>query len=215
MLFPKKSILVLAAILSFLFLLPVRSDASFVEDDAIRLMNAERQKQNLSTLVHSDKLYQAALSHNKKMIDCTKSYGKNSCFTHTITLLNEQILLTRIKATGYNAVAVAENLAWGYSTAGGIVGAWMSSSGHRGNIMGNYKDVGCSYSSPYWTCDFGRTSSTTTQTPTRIPTVTPIPSPSSAPTVLVATPTSVIPSIPTPTSKPWWCVYAPQMNLCQ
>ncbi len=203
MLFSKKSILAAAFFLGLLFFTPIKVNASTIEDEAISLINTERQKQNLSPVVYSEKLYKASLTHNTMMIDCAKKYGNNSCFTHTVTLLNEQTLLTRVKAAGYNAQAVAENIAWGYSTSGGIIGAWMASAGHRGNILGNYKDIGCSYVAPYWTCDFGRTAQVTQVTPTPTKIITP-------------TPTMILPSIPTPTSgKPWWCSYAPTLSQCK
>lgn len=214
--------------MGILFLSPIKANASTIEDEAISLINSERQKQNLPPVVYAEKLYKASLSHNNMMIECEKKHGNSSCFTHTVTLLNEPTLLTRVKATGYNAMAVSENIAWGYSTSGGIVGAWMGSSGHRGNILGNYKDVGCSYVAPYWTCDFGRTSQVAQ--PSQIPTKFPSPSPtkSSSPTptrIISSTPTMVISSMPTPTKgqapltptsgKPWWCSYAPTLSQCR
>jgi len=212
MLFSKKSILAAAFLLGLLFFTPIKVNASTIEDEAVSLINTERQKQNLPPVVSSDKLYKASLTHNNLMVDCAKQYGNNSCFTHTVTLLNEPTLLTRIKATGYNAQAVAENIAWGYSTSGGIIGAWMSSSGHRANIMGNYKEVGCSYVAPHWTCDFGRTAQITQATPTPTKTTTPTPTKaiSITPTIIVS------PSIPLPTEgKPWWCSYAPTLSQCK
>ncbi len=62
----------------------------------------------------------------------------------------------RIAATGYQACAWAENVAAGQPDAQRVMGSWMNSSGHRANILGNYRDigVGLAYSSggtPYWT----------------------------------------------------------------
>lgn len=217
MLSSRKSILYLAAFLGLLLLTPLKANASVIEDQAIGLINQERQKQNLQPLSYSENLYNASFAHNKTMVECSKKYGNSPCFTHTVTLLGEQTLLNRIKATGYKAQAVAENIAWGHTTAGGIIGAWMASSGHKANIMGNYKDVGCSYVSPYWTCDFGRPSvaagSSATPTPTKVPSATPTKLPT--PTVELVTPTNIAPTVPSSTGKPWWCVYAPTFNLCQ
>ncbi len=214
MLFSKKSILAAAFLLGLLFFTPIKVNASTIEDEAVSLINTERQKQNLSPVAYSEKLYKASLAHNNMMVECAKKYGNTSCFTHTVTLLNEQTLLNRIKATGYNAQAVAENIAWGYSTSGGIIGAWMASSGHRANITGNYKDIGCSYVAPYWTCDFGR--SLSSQQPSSTPTPTKVaasPTPTKASSI---TPTLISPSIPVPTNgKPWWCSYAPTLSQCK
>lgn len=218
-------------LLTFLFLLifqltiPQPVIAATTEEQVESLINSERQKRGLMPYNHSEKLYQASLNHNTLMSNCTKTYGRTSCFKHQVTLLGEKTLMERIKATGYNPQAVAENIAWGYTTSSSVVTAWMSSTGHRANILGSYKDIGCDYLSPYWTCDFGKsfTFSTTTVTPapagTITPTLTKTPTPTtvSTPTSFITqTPTSIIPT-PTSasTSKPWWCVYVPSHSMCR
>ena len=226
----------LSKFLSFVILLiifvgiPTISYAVTPDEQVVDLINTERQKQNLSPLLYNDKLSQASASHNKLMKDCEAKYGRSACFVHTVTLMNEQGLLNRIQSTGYNPQAVAENIAWGYTTAQSTVTAWMGSSGHKANILGNYKDVGCGYTSPYWTCDFGRsftagssatptpTQSAPTLTPTQKPTPTLIP-PSSTPTPTLSlpTPTTTIISTPTPgqSQKPWYCKYIPTHPFCR
>lgn len=215
-----RKLLTFVLVFAFFFGFAIKVSAATFEEDVVSLINSERQKQGLVKLNYSDKLFQASLKHNNIMFDCSKTYGVNSCFKHQVTLLNEESLLPRIQKTGYNPQAVAENIAWGYQTPASVVSGWMGSSGHRANILGNYKDIGCdyldalngSYQGKYWTCDFGRSfnsvSTTSTPTPTRTPTMTiqptsattktPTPIPTLRPTSGQATPT-ISSNTPTPT----------------
>lgn len=239
---------------------PARVSAATFEEQVVSIINSERQKQKLPTLATSDKLFQASLNHNTVMATCAKSYSSTTCFVHTVSVLKEAGLLSRIQSTGYNPQAVSENIAWGYTTPASVVSAWMNSAGHRANILGNYKDVGCdyldslkgSYKGMYWTCDFGRSFSSSNPSPTptarvsatptpikSVPTLKPTATPTSIPMptrfqiptvgqpIITPTPTissetsptpagqSAIPTIteaptgPTPTPKPWWCIYVP------
>jgi hypothetical protein len=197
------------------------------EEQVVSLINAERQKQGLSALSNSDDLFQAASMHNNAMFNCSKIYGINPCFSHQVTQLNESTLMIRIKATGYNPQSVAENIAWGYTTPASGVNGWMGSSGHRANILGSYKDIGCnylnalsgSYTGMYWTCDFatsfnvpaGTPTPTPTKTPTPTPTLTSVPTPT--PTVQ-PTVTPVISPLVVPGSAAWWCKVAPNSMFC-
>jgi len=52
----------------------------------------------------------------------------------------------RIQATGYEYSLAAENIAAGYSTPQAVVRAWMSSSGHRQNILNcDLQEIGVGY----------------------------------------------------------------------
>ncbi len=69
----------------------------------------------------------------------------------------------RVRASGYPAMADAENIAAGQPTPDAVVSAWLKSPGHCPNIMGDYDDIGVAYarqdSSPYgdyWTQVFGK-----------------------------------------------------------
>lgn len=221
MLFLTKPILVIFLIVigSLLIANVSKVHAATFEEQVVRLINTERQKQGLTPYNYSEKLYQASLQHNNAMFDCSKTHSFNSCFQHRVTLLNESTLMNRIKDTGYNPQSVAENIAWGYTSPASVVSDWMGSSGHRANILGNYKDIGCdyfdgsngSYKGMYWTCDFGKSFSASnvtptltrvlTPTPTRVPSPTPTRSPSLTPRLTSA----VTPSptrVPTPTTNP-------------
>lgn len=43
---------------------------------------------------------------------------------------------------GYNYSHAGENLAYGFDSSNEVDDAWMNSSGHRANVLGNYKDMG-------------------------------------------------------------------------
>lgn len=215
MLFFKQTILALAILIlgGLIFANVSKVHAATFEEQVVSLINNERQKQGIPAFSSSEKLYQASLDHNNKMFDCSKTYSFNSCFKHQVTLLNESTLMSRIKDMGYNPQSVAENIAWGYTTPASVVSGWMGSSGHRANILGSYKDIGCdyfdglsgSYKGMYWTCDFGKSfgATSTTPTPTRALTPTPTRTPSLTPTRAPSiTPTPTLRSIsntPTPT----------------
>lgn len=226
----------LLILIGFLFGNLSKVYAASYEDDVVRLINVERQKQNLPSLNYSDKLFKASYDHNNLMYTCAKSTG-TTCLLHQVTSQNEATLLNRIKSTGYNPQAVAENIAWGYQTPVSVVAGWMASSGHKANILGSYKDIGCdflnalngSYKGIYWTCDFGKSFSvsSSTPTPTVKPTFTPTPTIKISPTptkIPTPTPTKTI-SLPTPTpgsasptpapgSTEWWCLYAKGTVFC-
>ncbi len=203
----------------------------------INNINSQRQSAGLKSLNLNSKLTQAAQNHNQLMVKCSETYGKNSCFSHQIVILNEPSLMDRIQETNYNPQAVAENIAWGYSSSTSVVNAWMNSSGHRANILNsNYQDIGCAYNSVgnWWTCDFGRsfkpqiilTPTPILSIPTKIPTHTPTPTPKLTSTPILGvkiTPTN------TPISRHksltsvsirnyylnFWCQIFPDLRFCQ
>lgn len=207
-------------------LFPTKANASTFEEQVVTLINEQRQKQNLSLFTTSDKLSQSATTHNNLMATCSKSYGTSSCFKHQVTILGEQSLLSRVQATGYAVRSISENIAWGQTTPSAVVTSWMGSSGHKANILGNYKDIGCgyidsqngSYKGMFWTCNFGSSQPTSltitptraaTATPTSRPAITMTPTPTTRPSLITPTPTSGV------TQKPWWCVYVPDYPLCK
>ena len=49
----------------------------------------------------------------------------------------------------------AENIAWGYRTPESVMAGWMNSSGHRANILGDYREIGVGLIEWRWVQDFG------------------------------------------------------------
>ncbi|MBO3746345.1 CAP domain-containing protein [Streptosporangiaceae bacterium NEAU-GS5] len=124
-----------------------------VENEVVRLTNAERAKAGCGPLTHDARLRKAALGHSADM-------SAQNYFDHTSK--DGRSFADRIKATGYRFTAAGENIAKGYRTAADVVTGWMNSPGHRANILNcTYKDIGVGYvaaGGPYWTQDFGRSS---------------------------------------------------------
>lgn len=161
---------------------PVSNYAS----EVLILVNQERQKYGLPNLVLDQKLCGAADQRAKEIV---------SLFSHTrpdgtgcFTVLNE---------FGINFRACGENIAAGHTTAQAVVDAWMSSPGHRANILSNKfgsLGVGCvSVGKPYWVQLF-TDAGTTGQPAPAGPIMTPQPT--------AAAPTSVPAETPAPTNVP-------------
>ena len=89
-------------------------------------LNANRETNALGRLSFNAELSQAAMSHACDMsannyLDHRGTDGSNS--------------QDRVRKMGYNDCLVAENLAWGYPDPTQIVSGWMSSPGHRSNML--------------------------------------------------------------------------------
>jgi uncharacterized protein YkwD len=102
----------------------------------------------LSALTTSDALNRAALAHSTDQaamhtMSHTGSDGSNAG--------------TRIARAGFAATTWGENVAAGYTSAGGVVGGWMGSSGHRANILNPaFTHIGVAFAQAsdgtlYWT----------------------------------------------------------------
>ena len=57
---------------------------------------------------------------------------------------------------GYTRGWYAENIAQGQTSAGEAVNAWIASSGHRANMLGNWTYIGVGGYNTSWTQQFGR-----------------------------------------------------------
>ena len=143
----------------------------------LELTNIERSKLSLSPLTFNTQLLNAAETHSQNM-------ALQDFFSHTGK--DGSSLASRITATGYQFSAAAENIAAGSSTPEEVVSSWMSSSGHRANILNpNLTEIGISYYflandtgrvnfNHYWTQVFG-TSLDGSVNPAPTPTPTPTP----------------------------------------
>jgi uncharacterized protein YkwD len=129
--------------------------ASPDEQEVLRLVNLERQSQNLNPLAWDNSLGVAAWGHSNDM-------AQQNYFSHTS--LDGRLFSQRIAAAGYPCGSCGENIAAGYSTPQAVMNGWMNSSGHRANILSSsYCDLGVGYAysststyKSYWTQDFGR-----------------------------------------------------------
>jgi len=127
------------------------------ESEVIELVNAEREAQGLHPLVYDDRLAAAARDHSEDM-------GVQDYFSHTS--LDGRTVGDRLVDAGYYYNTYGENIAAGQTTPEVVMNSWMSSSGHRANILNpNFCDIGVGYVyvpgssyGHYWTQDFGRKS---------------------------------------------------------
>ena len=124
----------------------------------VELTNAERAQAGCAPLNISPQLTRAAQGHSEDM-------ALNDYFSHTS--LDGRTFVERIEATGYPYWPGGENIAAGYRTPEDVMAGWMSSDGHKANILNcGYEDIGVGYYyladdtgnvnyHTYWTQDFG------------------------------------------------------------
>jgi uncharacterized protein YkwD len=126
-----------------------------VQDDVVRLTNAERQKAGCAPLTAVTQLNLAAQRHSEDM-------ATHNFIGHTGS--DGSTMVTRVERAGYTGWrSLAENVAAGYQTAEAVVAGWMNSSGHRANILNcGLRDIGVGYATNpnstygvYWTQNFG------------------------------------------------------------
>ena len=95
--------------------------------------NAERKAAGVAALKSSPKLFAAARGHATNM-------AKQDKLAHD---LDGKTFGDRIKATGYEYAAAAENIAKGQPTPKEAVESWMGSPPHKANLLnGEYTEVG-------------------------------------------------------------------------
>ena len=81
---------------------------------------------------------------------------------HTISEASYPTMQDRLAAVGYAYMQAAENVAWNQRDAQAAVARWMSSTGHRANILDpGLTEIGAamarsSRGEPYWIQVFGR-----------------------------------------------------------
>ncbi len=115
------------------------------EQEVIRLVNVERAKNGLSPLAHNWELSRVARYKSQDMKD-------NGYFSHQSPTYGSPFQM--IKNFGISYRTAGENIAKGQATPQAVVDAWMSSAGHRANILNkSFTQIGVGYvaSGRYWT----------------------------------------------------------------
>jgi uncharacterized protein YkwD len=130
-----------------------QDDLGFVSR-VLDLTNAERQKAGLGPLALSTSLNDAAQGYSQVL-------AGSACFEHTCGPVPR--FEDRVGQAGYNGWnALGENIAAGYPTPEAVVAGWMSSPGHRANMLSpNFTEMGIGLVTggkygAYWTQEFGR-----------------------------------------------------------
>lgn len=104
----------------------IRTAQPSIAQQVLDLANQQRQQHGCAALVLSAQLNAAASAHSQDM-------ALHDLFSHTSS--NGSTMISRVVATGYSYSLLAENLAAGASTAEEVMTGWMSSPGHRANIL--------------------------------------------------------------------------------
>ena len=101
---------------------------SATESQIFALINAQRKRQGLRPLVFNPQLDRMAKIQAENMARFQK-------MAHNIPDASLPTLGDRAKYVGYVYGRLAENVALGYPSAQTVVEGWMSSTGHRRNIL--------------------------------------------------------------------------------
>ncbi|ETI34617.1 hypothetical protein F443_18907 [Phytophthora nicotianae P1569] len=119
----------------------------------LELVNEQRAANDLSSLCMNSKLLASALRHSNDM-------ATNDFMAHNGS--DGSTMEERITEAGFDWTAVGENVAADQETVSDVMTAWMDSSEHKANILGDYKMFGTAYAYNadstyihYWTQDFG------------------------------------------------------------
>jgi uncharacterized protein YkwD len=122
------------------------------EKSVLELTNNERKAAGLPVLVVNEKLFQSARDHSANM----------ARFSRLDHYLEGKSPSDRARAAGYASFGVAENIAWNQQVPTDVLRSWMSSSGHRANILNRgYTEIGIAVAinargERYWTQVFGQ-----------------------------------------------------------
>ncbi len=135
--------------------MPPRDTAGQLDADAIQAVidrtNAERHKAGVPPLTVDPRLTDAAERHADRM-------AKRNRLSHE---LDGRSVADRARSAGYEYRTVGENIAWNQPTAAAVVDDWMTSRGHRRNILSrDFTHIGVavamnSKGEPYWVQVFG------------------------------------------------------------
>ena len=122
------------------------------EQQVVNLTNQEREQRGLPALAINPALTISARDHAKNM-------AAAQTLAHT---LNGSSMTSRIKGSGYQYLAIGENVAFNQPTPESVVQSWMESPGHRANILNKtFTEIGVGVANdadgkPYYAQDFGR-----------------------------------------------------------
>lgn len=128
--------------------IPNIDDVKTLENEVIRLVNAERSKRGLQTLTANWEVSRVARYKSQDMAN--KGY-----FSHTSPTYGSPFAM--MESFGIKYSAAGENIAKGQRTPQEVMNAWMNSPGHRSNILSpSYTQIGVGVAKDsagryYWT----------------------------------------------------------------
>jgi uncharacterized YkwD family protein/spore coat assembly protein SafA len=106
--------------------IPEASPLTTLEQEVIRLVNVERAKNGLGALQYNWQAARVARIKSQDMIN-------NHYFAHISPIYGSPFKM--MESFGLRFSAAAENIAKGQRTAQEVMNAWLSSAGHRANIL--------------------------------------------------------------------------------
>jgi uncharacterized protein YkwD len=128
--------------------------SSAVAAEVVAYTNEARARNGLPALRSNSRLMEAARIHAEQMAAYQRA-------DHTISGAQYPTMQSRLQAVGYSYSSAAENVAWNQPNAQSVLNSWMSSSGHRANILDRgLTEMGAamarsSKGEPYWIQVFG------------------------------------------------------------
>ena len=123
--------LLTSILLGLFFFLSSFSGSINLDDDILKLTNKFRKSKGLSALSMRNDLNEVARKHSEDMAKGKRSFGHGGFEQRTKQIQKH-----------YPSCTVAENVAYGSTTADQVVNMWKNSSGHRSNMLGDYNYIG-------------------------------------------------------------------------
>lgn len=112
------------------------------EQMVLNLVNEERAKEGLAALQLDSELNDFAQFRADDMVE-------NDYFSHDSPI--HGTFTQMVTDNGLIYRGVGENIAWGYNSPEAVVDGWMTSPGHKANILGNnFSYMGLVYKDSYW-----------------------------------------------------------------
>jgi uncharacterized protein YkwD len=117
--------------------------------------NAERSHRGLAPLAVNDALTSAAQGHAEEMAERRRMSHRGRDFSTPFR---------RMERAGYRFERAGENVAAGQPTVSSVMRAWMTSPGHRRNVLGRFSEIGAGVATDrdgaaYWCVTFGNPNS--------------------------------------------------------
>lgn len=112
-----------------------------------RLVNIERADEGLPAYAWSTELALSAQLHAEDM-------DAQGYFDHAS--LDGRSFSDRAQESGYAGFPRGENIAMGQQTPEQVMDSWMSSPGHRSNILSDADEIGVGFANFYWVQVFGQ-----------------------------------------------------------
>jgi uncharacterized protein YkwD len=105
--------------------------ANQLANDVLKYTNEYRRSKGLKELIMKDDLNSLARKHSEEMASGKLSFG-HSGYDQRVAKVKKF----------YGTSIVAENVAYGARDAKEVFSLWKKSTGHRKNMLGNYKYIG-------------------------------------------------------------------------